>query len=171
MGTECWAGDEVCIVLELDDVVCVVVDPEPDDGLLSLALYWRDAGSPAGSRPYNCEASVRFDADDPEVPFAIMPAPAGRHAECCPGTDEEQTSFRTAVRPADLDAVVDWLAGLPRQACRPLGVGLTLWRGAWSPERRAAVELVTDELLRAEDRDRLPAHGPSTVRIVDLGLA
>jgi len=62
MGTECWAGDEVCIVLELDDVVCVVVDPEPDDGLLSLALYWRDAGSPAGSRPYNCEASVRFDA-------------------------------------------------------------------------------------------------------------
>lgn len=170
-GPECWTGDETCILLELDDTVCVVVDPEPDDGLVSLALFWRDAVSPPGSRPYNCQASVLFDADASEIPFAIAPAPAGEHGECCPGSDEEQTAFRTAVRPADLGAVVDRLAGLPRRAYRPLGTGLALWRGAWTPDRRAAVELVTDALLRGEDRDRLPEHGPSTARVVDLGLA
>lgn len=171
IGRECWTGDEVCVLVELDDIVCVVVDPEPDDGLVSLALYWRNALCPVGSRPYNCEASVLFDADDPEVPFAIIPAPAGGHGDCCPGCDEEQTSFRTALRAPDIGAVVGWLAGLPRRGYRPLGAGLTLWRGAWAPDRRAAVELVTDDLLRSEDRDCLPVHGPSTVSVVDLGLA
>lgn len=171
LGQEHWIGDEVCVLVDLDDVIGVVIDPDLNLGLVDVGIHWRDDFCPVGTRPYNCEASIVFDADDPDSKFAIIPAPAGRHgADCCPGCDEEKTAFRTRVRPAEMERLIDWLSGLPRGQASSLGVGLMLWRGARTPDGRAAVEWVTDDLLASEDRSSFPVHGTSTVSVVDLGL-
>lgn len=166
-GTE--PGEEGAVYVELGEglAALVVVDPDDEPLWARVSLHLRPSPATVGTWPWFCAASVLHNTDA-APPLMIIPAPAGRHGDCCPGVDEERSGLVAAVAVEAVEAFLDAVAALPRGEYRNLGDGLELWRGLLDEQSRALVELITDAAL-AEGSDQDP-DGRQAVAVVDLGL-
>jgi hypothetical protein len=160
--------DEGATLIELGgDVVVVLRWDSPD--VAELSLHIRPKGAPTGEWPYGSEAAVRYDPAADRL--VVIPAPAGRHSECCPGEDERLVRWWTDVGADDVIAIVDLLAGLHRADWCSLGDGMLLWRGGIDNRRRAIVELVTDAVLAHEVRGDLRDFDTAAFATIEIGLS